>query len=166
MGERCNRTAEVRGSNSPQLHQEVRANRRDFPARTIARHFRDLGWWGADRGSNRTRFGLQARPPSWRMVMTITATPASTIRSVLSEIVRYPAQTHDGQRKSLGEGLKIKVPFRGGSSRPDTALRDFAPVTPRHRPADVVKNEMVLVRFGKRRTVFANARSMIDSFFD
>ncbi len=30
MGERCNRTAEVRGSNSPQLHQEVRANRRDF----------------------------------------------------------------------------------------------------------------------------------------
>ena len=44
MGERCNRTAEVRGSKSPQLHQVVRMSGGGFHPSEIVGHFKGLEW--------------------------------------------------------------------------------------------------------------------------
>ena len=39
-------------------------------------------------------------------------------------------------------------------------------ITPRHRPADVVEHEAMLVRFGQRRAFIAKIAGLFDRFFD
>jgi hypothetical protein len=78
------------------------------------------------------------------------------------QILDYQRGSLRGGHENQGKPCVVREPQEGSEG----ASCDLAAVPPRESPADVVEHEMVLIGFGKRRAVFADARGAIDSFFN